>query len=205
MSSRPHASNRVILIIVGLLVLAVGTGWILLAAGVGKGATWPGTSAKLPAPGDHLVPESAVSAIASTTGWSIGIAVGVILVIIGLFFALRQIPRSPSPSQFSYSSDGEPSRTEVVTSAISDAIADDVQDLSGVSGARARLVGSSHNPGLMMEIRVEDRADARQVLNDLESQVIPDAQRALGVEFTEVGVRIRAGGSAPSRRSVVLA
>lgn len=127
---------------------------------------------------------------------------GVVLALIGLWWLGRQVPRGQRIKRYGIRSD-DSGRVEVSTEALAGAVADEVSSLAGVAEARVRFFGALAEPEMLLQIDVEDRADVSQLLDLLETEVLPDLQRCLGAELNHVGVQIRTGFQVEGESSYV--
>lgn len=212
MQPRHGGSNRLLLSLCGLLLLLGGVAWALVILEPRLGFY---ASLGLTAP----TPQARVTDL-PLTGWPAALLLGVLgllAAVIGLWLALRQVPsrrEAPSYSWQADQSDGSTSAgstsagstsagsTVVDTSALGQAIADDAQGLSGVSTAKVLLFGAAASPELLVQIQIDDRADIRSVLGQLEQVVLPNAQDAIGTPLHHVGIRVRTGGRSDSAGTV---
>lgn len=197
MKRASSATNRIILTLVGLLLTLAGLGWALVLA-----EPFLGLAEQM----GLAVPSGRIFTLPITGVWAalaLGV-VGLIVAVLGAWFALRQIPARTSVSAYTWhpSTDQAQGTTSVDASALSQAIADDATGLSGVAQTKVVLFGAAASPEMLMQLTIDDRADIHSVLTSLEKAVIPNAQEAIGTPLHHVGIRIRTGGHADSVSTV---
>lgn len=185
MRRRSAIANRIRLAAVGVVALGLAVFFLLARFGaLGRwGAMQPGLSGPvfaMPVPwrGDRA-------------SWVL-VGVGVVAVLLGLWWLIRQFPPRWRVRWFGLESD-EQGRTGLSTDALADAVADDVADLPGVASASARLFGARAQPELLVQIDVEDGADVAELQTGLETRVLPDLERFLDARLSHVGVKVRTG------------
>lgn len=125
-------------------------------------------------------------------------AVAVAAVILGLL-ALRWLLAQFGTDRV-HSLDLEPNTTTgattVHTSAVTDALNAEIENYRGVARAAARLIGSEHDPDLILAVTVHDRADLGALRDRIEEHAIAHARAALDSPTLPVRLRITltAGG-----------
>lgn len=197
MRSGPAASNRVLLSVLGLVLLALGAWWLLVNLQLPKQyGVWQ------PDPASPMLslPASASGAL----GAGVLIAVGILLIAIGLWLALRQIPSKGAPRSFGYTGDPGTGSTSVDTSALAAAISDDADSLPSVSRAKAILHGAAVRPELLLEVVIDPRGSIPDTLERIETIIIPRAEQAIGTPLAHVGVRVRSGEHTTKEKQVVI-
>lgn len=188
--ARSAGGDRWTTVVLGLVLLTGGVLVALLSYGV-LGAGRAGRPLLDPMIVDALRAQPLLSRV-------IAIAVGVVLVLLGLTWASRSVRPEPRPD---VALDGGPDTTIVVSSAaVADAVADQASDLAGVARARARLVGPDAAPALRLTLWLADDADVRAVLARLDAQVLATARSALGLDALPVAVRLELERAQPHSR-----
>jgi hypothetical protein len=178
--ARSAAVDRSLVVLVGLVVLVVGTLAGLLSYGVfGTGrAGWP------------LLDPVIVDALRAqpTAARAIAIAAGVLLLVLGLTWTARSLRPERRPD---LALNGGPDTAIVVTStAVADAVAMQAAMLPGVGRARARVVGSAAAPALRVVLWLTDDADVREILQRLDTEVLDAARTSLGFTGLPTAVRL---------------
>lgn len=195
MSSRPAAvarsaaTERALTTSLGLVAAAGGTAVILVGAGM-----FGRNRADRP-----LVDPIAVDVIARhrVLALIIGIATGVILTALGLWWALRSLRPEPKPDVVLDRSPG--TGLTVTAAALAEAVQADAETVTGVDRARVRLVGDRTRPGLRLTLWLREGADVRDVWSELDSRVLARAREALGIEPLPTAVRIELDTAARQR------
>lgn len=186
MSSRPAAvarsaaTERVLTMLLGLIAAGGGAMVVLVGAGV-----FGADRADRP-----LVDPSAVDAITRhrVLALSVGLAAGVVLTVLGLWWALRALRPESRPDVIL---DRSPVAGLTVTAtALADAVLADAETVTGVDRARVRLVGDPHRPGLRLTLLLREGADVREVWSELDSRVLARARGALQIDPLPTAVRI---------------
>jgi hypothetical protein len=127
----------------------------------------------------------------------VAIAAGVVLLILGLLWAVRALAPERRPNLVL-----EPSpdrHLEVSASAIADAVRADAETVTGVTRVRTRMVGTTVTPVLRLDLWLEDGTDVRNVYHDLDTGVLTRARSSLGVESLPTAIRIELDAAAPAR------
>lgn len=190
-TARAAGAQRTLVGLLGLLGLAAGTA--VLVVGSGRlGVHRAGRPVLDPIAMDVLRADQTL-----TRG--VAIAVGVILLVLGLIWAVRALKPERRPDLLLDSSPD--SRLEVSASAIADALRADAETIVGVSRARARMVGTAATPVLRLNLWLEDGTDVRDVYHDLDTQVLARARDSLGVESLPTAIRIELDAAAAARVS----
>jgi hypothetical protein len=178
--ARSVGGDRTLTTILGLVLLAAG----LIATLVGFGVF--GTfRAQRPLIDPMLSSWVGQHTVASR--W-IAIGAGVVLLLLGLWWAARSLRPEPRPDVMLSESPGE--RLTVEHAAICEAVRHDAEAVDGVSRARVRLVGTSVRPALRLNISLVEGSDVRDVWADLDGRVLARARQAFGVSALPTAVRL---------------
>lgn len=177
MSFLPAKLNRTLLIIIGFVML-VGGLWLIWP--------WFQTTLGLTGASGLLVdPEAAMAPGAPDVleqSWMPAalIVVGMIVLLLGLAWLGRQIPRSRRAETLRFTADpGEGSTTmdpKVLESAVSEAAA----ALPQVAAAKAMLRGSAGAPDLLLQVHAEPAANLPELTATLTEQIAADVVLCLG-------------------------
>ena len=187
MSRRSHAAvarsarlDRTLLTLLALLLLAGGV--IVLLVGTGQLGTGRARRPVLdPIAVDFLRSYLLYARIGA-------IVLGVLLLVLGLWWMLRSLRPEPKPDLVLDDSAG--GEFTVTSSALSDAIKTDATSVQGVERARARLVGTEHDPALRLILWLQQGADLRAVWEGLDQQVLSRARQALGLSRLPTAIRL---------------
>lgn len=187
------AANRTRLAFIALLALLAAAVFLIVRFGWAKSWGW-------------WQPDPSSPVVTFTRDWRgdraswILLGVGVLLIIWGLWWLLRQIPHSVGTSTYGLSHDGDGGSSSVTTDALSKAVVADLEQIHGVTSAGVKFLGARTSPELLVEIEIDDRAEPRAVLDAVETDVLPDLERCLGHELTHAGIKVYT--TAASRPSV---
>ncbi|MDQ4009941.1 MAG: alkaline shock response membrane anchor protein AmaP [Actinomycetota bacterium] len=188
-TARAAGAQRTVVGLIGLLSLAAGA----LALVVGFGLL--GTDRAARPVLDPLVLDTLGTY--QTLARGLAVAAGVILLILGLLWAVRALAPERRPDLLlDHSSD---QRLEISASAIADAVRADAETIAGVNRVRARMVGATATPVLRLDLWLEDGTDVRDVYRDLDIGVLARARESLGVESLPTAIRIELDAAAPAR------
>jgi enamine deaminase RidA (YjgF/YER057c/UK114 family) len=184
--ARSTASDRTLVILSGLVLLAVGVLVVLLGMGI-----FGVYRAQRPL----IDPEISawILANATLTRW-IAIVGGIVLLVVGLTWAIRSLRPEPRPDVLLSEVPGQ--RLTVEHSAIAEAIRGDAESIDGVSRARVRLVGTEHKPALRMTLWLVEDADVRDVWAEVDGRVLARARQAFAVDALPTAVRIELDAAA---------
>lgn len=179
-TARAAGAQRTVVGLIGLLSLAAGAAALVVGSGL-LGASRAIRSVLDPIALDTL-------RAYPTLARGVAIVTGVVLLILGLLWAVRALAPERRPNLLL---DHSPElHLEISASAIADAVRADAESLTGVSRARARMVGATANPVLRLDLWLEDGTDVRDVYRDLDTGVLTRARDSLGVESLPTAIRI---------------
>lgn len=190
-TARTAGAQRTVVGLIGLLSLATG----IAALVVGFGLLGVNRAAR------PVLDPIAMGTVAAhqTLFRGIAIAAGVVLLVLGLVWAVRALAPERRPSLVL---DPAPdSRLEISASAIADALRADAETIDGVNRARARTVGSTAAPVLRLSLWLEDGANVRDVYHDLDTRILARARDSLGVRSLTTAIHIELDTVAPARVS----
>ncbi|WP_129358372.1 MULTISPECIES: alkaline shock response membrane anchor protein AmaP [Micrococcaceae] len=197
MKKTAGSTNRTWLAIIGFILLAAGVLWAVTAGGLlaGAGEQWESSSRPLQNASTVLDAPWLASAL---------IVVGVILMLFGLWWLIRQIPRSGGSSTFRFQKDPKRGFTLVEPKVITAAVAEHIEDLTYVTDAKAGLKGQRTNAELVLDVTVNERADLKEVTREIREEVLPSVARVLGNPLGSVGVVYTVSRQSRSKRQVTL-
>jgi hypothetical protein len=178
--ARSAAGDRTLVVLSGLVLLALGVLVVLLGAGVFG-------SNRAQRPLFDPVVTGWVGQNVDPTRW-IAIAAGIVLLVVGLIWAVRSLRPEPRPDVLLSETPGE--RLTVDHSAIADAVRHDAEAIDGVSRARVRMVGTERRPALRMSLWLVEGTDVRDVWADIDGRVLARARQAFSVDALPTAVRL---------------
>jgi len=164
-------TNRAVLIVLGLLLLALGVLGTLLGLGVLGSAQ-----------ADRTVVDAAVDEVARM-GWFWPV-VGVVALLIAVLSARWLVAQAKTDrlSRIRLDDDQQTGRTLIDGSAITHAVEDEVGDLPGVTRASAHLSGSPSAPSLHLRVKLDGRVDPAQVHRAVTGTTLPHLRQALELD-----------------------
>lgn len=190
MKSRIDSVNRFLLFLIGLIALAGGVVVLLLSVRVfgDKQA-------------DQPVLRSATRQFVHRNGWLwIVIAIGAgILALLALRWLLAQAATT-RVSTLNLEPDRSAGHTRLSPGALGEAVEDEIERIRGVDRASARMLGSSKNPTLRVDVKVAETGDLGYIRSRLEQDAVPNARQAVG--FPRLPVWVRLAVAAEQQRSL---
>lgn len=166
-------------------------GLLLLAAGIaGLLATW-GVFGDSVAQGD-LVPSGIVEFIQDNGGWfwwAVG-GVALLLALLGLGLLAAQVS-SNSVRSVDLTEDERLGTTTMSSSALTDAVQDEVEAWPGVTSCSAKVLTVKRKDVLRVRVQTADEADVADIRRRLAQETVPNVRSALeGVKAPEVRVEL---------------
>jgi hypothetical protein len=188
--ARSTAGDRWLVMLVGLVLFAAGALVALLSYGVfGTGrASRP------------LLDPMIVDALRAAPDLfrGIAVAIGVLLVVVGLAWAAHAVRPEARPDLVLGT---DPDTAIVVSSnAAAEAVSGQATAIPGVLRARARTVGADDAPAVRVTLWLSDDADVRDVLARLDDEVLATARASLGIGRLPVAVRLDLHQAPPAPR-----
>lgn len=169
---RVDRTNRVVLAIVGLLLLAAGIAALVAGAG-GFGATLA----------DRALVDNAVADFIARNGdwfWPVLGVVALIVALLSLWWIAKLLLFSTDRvGTVELPARGRADRTTVVAGAVTDAVSREIEGYGGVESARATLTGSADRPALAVTVDAQRTADLAALRHRIESEAIDHARQAL--------------------------
>jgi hypothetical protein len=182
--ARVNATNRTVLALIGLVLMAAGVGGLLLsftliANGTGR---WP------------VVPDPVVE-FATGTSWLpwAAAAAAVVIALLGLLWLLAQF-RVDWPGQLDLTGDRPDGTTTLAAGALTDAVEDDAASIRGVMGASASL-RSQPTRRLDLIVNLAAFADLGEVRRRLEQQTVARTRQVIDQPYLPIRIELR-----PTRR-----
>ncbi|WCC80287.1 alkaline shock response membrane anchor protein AmaP [Cutibacterium equinum] len=179
-------ANRTRLAVVGIILLLVVAWFMLVRFGVVSSWGWWQPSLDSPMVD---VPKAWRTDYAS---WAL-LIVGVLAVVIGLMWLLRQFSSSNRAHSYGISHESDHGSTVLSTDALGRAVEEQIEEFAGVSSASVRFFGARVAPEMMVQIDIDDRADVRELVTRLESEVARDVETALDAKLVRFATKLRTG------------
>jgi hypothetical protein len=161
-------TNRILLLLLALLLIAVG------AASIGAFGTATRHSSLIANPAGHFI---------GTQGgwlWPAAALAALILVLLALRWLLTLLFSTDRAGDLPITPGGSAGRTTLAARALTEAIAEETESYRGVSSARARLLGDSADPELVVTTALEETADFAALRQRIETGALTHARSAVG-------------------------
>jgi hypothetical protein len=165
-------TNRVMLLVLALLLIAVGAAAGAVSIGVFGTATRHSplianpTGRFIGAQGDWLWPAAAAAAV--------------ILALLALRWLLALLFSTDRAGDLPISPGGSAGRTTLAPRALAEAVAEEVESYRGVNSVQARLIGDSADPQLVVTAALEETADFAALRQRIETNALAHARTAVG-------------------------
>ena len=182
MSAHASRANRSTLTVVGLLLAAAGALGLVLSGG-GFGAS----------NADEPVVPWQLSDLAADSWWfwpAVAVA-ALVLAYLGWRWLAAQV-HTDRRRHVDLTDNPREGTTTLDGAAVARALADDVDDIPGVSGTRVRLRGQ-HAPRVDLAVELTRRADVAEVRRRLEAEVVPRLREAMDDPRVPVDIQLRPG------------
>jgi len=171
--------NRGMLLVLGLLLTAGGVVGLLVGFGVFGDAV----------PGRPVFDNAAARFVGRNGTWLwplFGLA-GLVVTLLALLWLRAQL-RTTTVGDLDLEQAGGGGRTELSSSAVTEALVGEVESYRGVRSASARLTGDDRDPDLALVVSLEDRADIAGVRRRVEAEAVSHVRQAL--DTPELPVRL---------------
>lgn len=185
---RTTRTNRFVLGLLGLLLLAAGGGGLALGLGA-FGSTRADTA---------VISSEVTDATDNRWFWLLVALGAAILTVLAVLWLLAQIGTDRVRS-LDVEPDRSRGRTLLHTGAVTDAVAEEVGGYRGVRRAHASVRGSPYAPEMLLRTTLDGRSPARGVAERVVTETAPRTRQALDV--TELPVRLEMRLAPRSRRS----
>jgi len=165
-------TNRVMLLLLALVLIAIGT-----AAGAASLGAFGTATRHSP-----LIANPAGNFIGAQGGWlwpATALA-AVIIVLLALRWLLTLLLSTDRSGDLPITPGGSAGRTTVVARALTEAVAEEVESYRGVNTARARLLGDPTDPELVVTAALEETADFAALRQRIETAALTHARSAVG-------------------------
>ncbi len=200
MSSAHEAGHRPLgrwpAVLIGGLAVGVGVAGLLAGAGVFGSATQ-----------HRVVFDNAGGRYVSREHQWFWLAAAALSIVVGLL-ALRTLLRtlrSPAAGSVTVPSDPQGGRTSVAASAVTAAVAEEVDSYDGVARCRVRLLQGSHradDPTLQVRVTLEPDADVARIATRVREQAVAHARQALERPALPAQVELSPASKAPQTARV---
>lgn len=164
-------TNRVMLILFALLLIAVG----LIGALTSFGA--------------FGVPVEHARLFANPVGvyighhgvwlWLVAAAAGLVMALLALRWLAVLLSSTDRAGDIRLPGDRSAGRTTLLAAALTDAVTEEIRSYPGVHSAKARLIGDATSPDLVVETTLEQSADLSALRQRIETNAVAHARQAL--------------------------
>ncbi|WP_052851672.1 alkaline shock response membrane anchor protein AmaP [Streptomyces avicenniae] len=191
-----RATNRVLLLLTGLLLITAGTAGLATALGLVPDAwAWPWHRS------DDVVLSHAERVHLREQGWfwPVVIAALSLLLVLALWWLLAQSRRPRLGEVLVDTGDGV--AAVVRGRALEEALTAEAEALPGIDRARVTLVGRRTQPRLKVGLILAPQARPDEAVTALRTVAIENARRSTGLPALPAEIRMRSAGHAPERVS----
>jgi hypothetical protein len=164
-------TNRALLALFGLLLLAGGVAGLL----AGADAFGDGLDHR------HLLDNPAAGFIGDNSAWfwPVTALAAAILALLALRWLLAVLSPAPRAADVAIRGDRSAGRTTLRSGALSDALATELETYRGVHAARVRVSGTPTDPSLDVTVRTTEDADLGRLRHRIETEALSHARQAL--------------------------
>jgi hypothetical protein len=164
-------TNRVMLLLLALL---------LLAAGLDAGAASLGLFGHFTQHSKLTVnPTSRYFAAQGAWLWPVIAVAAGIMTLLALRWLVALLFSTDRAHDLPIGTGGPAGRTTLAGGALTEAVTEEIESYRGVDSARARLVGDSYHPGLVVTTTLEETADLVALRQRIENEALTHARSAL--------------------------
>ena len=165
-------TNRALLIVLALLLLAVGLD--AGAASVGVYGTATQNNTLMDNPTGHYF------GVNGTWLWPVVAVVALIIGVLALRWLIALLFSTDRSGDLLIESGTGAGRTTLANRALTDAVAGEIEGYRGVDSAQARLIGDPGDPELVVRAVLEETADLTALRQRIETEALAHARQALG-------------------------
>ncbi|MHA7156305.1 alkaline shock response membrane anchor protein AmaP [Arthrobacter sp. TMN-50] len=184
--------NRFWLAVIGLGLLVLGAVGVLLASDLAARLAQSLGLGIQPSPADQTaLPTDFQDLFANEIAATIVVIVALVVGLLALGWLLAQVPKRNQARAFRlHTNDGIDGYTKCDPGVIAEAVENRTTDLPGVTSASVLLRGTSTEPELNIDVRVDDRADVQDILHRIHQDVATDLEVALEAPLRKLAVLV---------------
>ncbi|MGW3467774.1 alkaline shock response membrane anchor protein AmaP [Saccharopolyspora sp. NPDC000995] len=160
-------------LVVGVLALLVGTGWL------------GSFRAQRPLADPILVQWLRDHGLLAT---AVAIVLGILLLVLGLWWVFRALRPEARPDLRLERGKGD---LTVTSAALTEAVRADAERVTGVKRARVRMSGSLQRPALRLTLSLQEGTNVRHVWEELDEKVLSRARESLGMDTLPTAIRLQ--------------
>lgn len=166
-------TNRIVLLLLGLLLTAAGAVGLLVGSGAFGSAV-----------ADRTLADNGVSRYVGDNGrwlWPIAAAVALIMLLLVLRWLIAVLFSTERVRSLSLDTDraSEPERTTLAAPAVADAVRGEIEGYYSVRSAKVWLIGTSAEPRLAVNVHADQDADLGALRDRIEHGALTHARHAL--------------------------
>ena len=165
-------TNRIMLLLLALLLLAIGLD--AGAASIGVYGTSTEHSHLMNNPTGHFIGAHGVWL------WPVAAVAALIIALLALRWLIALLFSTDRSGDLVIESSTGAGRTTLDNGALTDAVVGEIEGYRGVDSARARLIGDPDDPELVVTASLEENADFGAVRHRIETEALSHARQALG-------------------------
>ena len=165
-------TNRIMLLLLALLLLAVGLD--AGAASIGVYGTATEHSHLMDNPTGHFIGAHGVWL------WPVAAVAALIIALLALRWLIALLFSTDRSGDLLIHSGTGAGRTTLANGALTDAVVAEIEGYRGVNSARARLIGDRDDPELVVTAVLEETADFTALRQRIETEALTHARQALG-------------------------
>jgi hypothetical protein len=165
-------TNRIILLVLAVLLIAAGAG--AGAASIGVFGTATRHSSLITNPTGHF--------IGAQGGWlwPAAAVAAAIIALLALRWLLALLFSTDRSGDLPITPGGSAGRTTLAARAMTEAVAEEIEGYRGINSARARLLGDPADPELVVTAALEETADFAALRQRIETGALTHARIAVG-------------------------
>lgn len=112
--------------------------------------------------------------------WPVAALLALIVVLLALRWLLALLFSTDRTGAIAIAGGGGNGRTVLASGALTGAVAAEIDSYRGVDSARARMIGDSDTPELVVVVRVEESANLPALVERIETKALAHAREAVG-------------------------
>ena len=174
-------TNRIVLLLLGLLLIAVGVAGVLAAAGAFGSAA-----------ADRAIADNPVSRYVGDNGswlWPVAAVVAVLVLALALRWLYIVLFSTDRVGALALRTDSRPAeRTNLAASAVAAAVRGEIESYYGVRTAKVRVIGEAEQPRVVVSVGADGDTDLATLRERIEHGALAHARQAL--DQPELPVRL---------------
>ena len=184
-------TNRAALIVFALLLLIAGCGGLVASTGAVDSSLRR----------KHLF-DNAVSREIGRDGawlWPVVAVACLLLLLLCLWWLLTLLVSTDRAGDVAVAAATRRDTTTISSGALADALVREIETYRGAEAAKARLIGDSDDPELIVRVTLAGTADAAELIRRIEAEALAHARQALGRPDLAIQLDLDISTRAPER------